>query len=118
MNTAPDRQTLAKRNKLPWNSNVAVNRGRYLMIMKAQDHKSVIQNETPKFFNFSGIISEMTKNGSVNTAHDAMKITNEKLAIGIQLYDSTWYPHVFSIMYTPIVMRPIAVPTVDTTNKN
>lgn len=37
----------------------------------------------------SGKTSAITKNGSVKTPIEANKITNEKLAIGIQLNEST-----------------------------
>lgn len=77
-----------------------------------------MQNDAPKSFNFSGIISEMTKNGRDKTAQLAMKITNEKLTIGIQLTISTSYPHVFNIMYKPNEINPVAIPMVEATNKN
>ena len=51
-------------------------------------------------------------------AHDAMKIENENAINGIQLSDSTSNSHDFSIVYTPKVIKPNAVPIVDTPYKN
>lgn len=77
-----------------------------------------MQKDTPKSFNLSGITSDMTKNGKVRIAQAAMKMTNEKLTKGIQLNASTSNCHDFNIMYDPSVVKPKAVPMVDTANKN
>lgn len=79
-------------NRVPSNPNVSVNNGKYFIMIKQQDQSTVMQKEAPKFFNFCGIISEITKNGRLNTAQDAMNIINEKLAIGIQLTASRSTP--------------------------
>lgn len=68
------------------------------MQMNANVQTTDIQNETPKSFNFSGITSDMTRNGSVRTAHDAIKMTNEKLVIGTQLNALTSRFHDFNII--------------------
>lgn len=89
------------------------------MIIKNDDDQSnVIQNDCPKSFSFSGIISEMTKNGKVKMAHDAMNIVKLNEIIGIELNASTSYCHVFSIIYTPKTHKPSPVPMVETANKN
>lgn len=46
-------------------------------------HTSVKQKDEPKFFSLLGMTSEMTKNGSGVRAKFAIKITNEKLPIGM-----------------------------------
>lgn len=73
---------------------------------------------TPKSFIFSGITSAITKLVSVNTAHDAIKITNENEATGIQLYASMSYCHDFNIVYVPNTINPKAVPVELTANRN
>lgn len=73
-------------------------RGKYLITMKAPTHTSPLQTVEAKSLIFSGMISEMTRNGNVKTAHDAMNITNEKLAIGMKLNVSTLYPADWSIV--------------------
>lgn len=85
MKTALDTQTPANRNILPWKLSDSIKSGSNFIIKNAKIHKSDIQNDRPKSFNFAGITSEMTKNGRVKIAHDAIKMENEKLATGIQL---------------------------------
>lgn len=115
---APNTQTTANKNIAPCKPNESVIKGNNLTIINVVIHIKFMQSVCPKSFNFSGITSEMTRNGSVNMANDAIKMTNEKLAIGTQLNDSTLYPHVFNIVYAPNVASPSAVPIVDTTYKN
>lgn len=55
------------------------------MTVNENAHNSCIQNDVPNSFSFIGNTSEITKNGNVKTAHDAIKIENEKAANGIQL---------------------------------
>lgn len=86
---AADKQKPENKNIVPWNSSVSVSKGKYLIIINEHTHKTIMQNVCPKSFNFSGMISEITRKGNVKTAHDAMKQTNEKLTIGIKLTDST-----------------------------
>lgn len=62
--------------------------------------------------------SDMTNHGSVNTAHEAKKMTHEKLTSGTQLNGSTSKFQCFSKKYEAIVIKPKAVPTVETENKN
>lgn len=118
INAAQDKQTPTNANIVLWNPNVSVKSGRNFTTRNCDDHNIIIQNEGPKFFNFSGMTSEMTKNGRVNTPNDAMKITNEKLAIGTQLNDSTSYPDVFSIIYIANEESPNAMPIDDIMYKN
>lgn len=98
INKALERQHAAKKNMHPWNPRVSLRIGKILMQMNANVHTTDIQNETPKSFHFSGITSDMTRNGSVRTAHDAIKMTNEKLVIGTQLNASTSMCQDFSII--------------------
>lgn len=79
---------------------------------------NVLQNVTPNSLMASGIISPITVNGRVKMANEAVNKTNEKLAIGIQLYVSTFHCHDFISIYTPNVIRPDAVPMVDKIYKN
>lgn len=109
--------TPEKRNIVPSNPNVSVRRGKHLILANENDHNKAIQNETPKSFSFSGIISEMTRNGSVRTANDEMKITNENDAIGIQLTFSRSKPEFLSLIYTPSAVKPQAIPIDDMPNK-
>lgn len=118
MNAALAIQNPENKNMVPWNPNDAVKSGKYFITINEVVHSIPMQNDTPKSFNFSGITSEMTKNGSVKTAQEAIKITNEKPTIGIQFTDSSATPDDFSIIYTPKVIKPKAIPTVDTMNKN
>lgn len=71
------------------NPSVLIKNGKHFMTMNANDHKSVMQNDMPNSFKCSGSSSEITKNGNVKTAHDAMNITNENDTKGIKLNDST-----------------------------
>lgn len=89
ISTALTKQTPANENMLPWNPIVLVNIGKYFITMKANIQMSEKQSEAPKFFNFSGIVSETITNGRLKTAHEPMNTTKEKLTIGIQLYGST-----------------------------
>lgn len=86
--------------------------------MNVKQHISAVQKAAPKSLTFSGIISAIIKKGSDATPHDAIKMMNEKLTIGIQLTDSTWYCHDFSIIYMPNEIKPTAIPTDDIANKN
>lgn len=86
--------------------------------MNAINHIKELQNDEPKFFSFSGIVSEITKNGRVTTPQDAIKMKNEKLKIGIQLNDPTAQPCDFSIEYDPNEISPSAAPVADIDNKN
>lgn len=63
--------------------------GKYLSTMNAYNQTSVMQNDTPNSLKCSGITSDMTKNGTVINAQYEMNMTNEKLAMGIQLKSST-----------------------------
>lgn len=107
-----------KRNIVPWNSSDSIRSGNSFTNTNESTHKSATQNEIPKSFIFSGITSDMTKYGSVKTAHDAMNMTHEKLISGTQLYGSTLNFQNFSNEYEPKVIKPRAVPTVDTENRN
>lgn len=82
---ALDIQHPAKKNIVPWNPKVFIKNGNSFTIRNESDQTNVKQNDIPKSFNFSGNTSEITKYGRVRTAHDAIKMTNEKLATGIQL---------------------------------
>lgn len=82
-------QMPANTNILPSNPSASTTYGRNFVVANASSHMSAIQNVIPNSFNFSGIISEMTTNGSGKMAHEAINITNEKLANAIQLNDST-----------------------------
>lgn len=59
------------------------------------------QNEAPKFFKFSGIISEMTTNAKDKMPKAPASKMNAKEAIGIQFWASTSYSIDFNSMYTP-----------------
>lgn len=83
------RQTPENRNMLPWNSSVSIKSGRNFVVVNARNHINVIQNDIPKFFNCSGITSEMIKNGSGKMAHDAIKMAKPNEASGMKLNDST-----------------------------
>lgn len=74
---------------VPCIPSVSESNGKNFKTVNAKIHNNDMQNDDPKFFNFSGITSEITKNGSVSTPQEAMKIVNEKLHIGTQLNDST-----------------------------
>lgn len=76
------------------------------MTINANNHNSVMQNDMPNSFKCLGITSDMTKNGNVKMAHDAMNITKPNEINGIQLNVSTEYCHVFSIIYTPNTIKP------------
>lgn len=89
MNKALQKQNPPNKNMFPWNPSTSMSSGKHFIVVNAQIHNSDIQNDTPKSFRFSGITSEITKNGSVKTAHEAMKMTNEKLATGSQFKNST-----------------------------
>lgn len=56
--------------------------------------------------------------GIVSMPNDATKIVNEKVASGTQLKFSTGYPPDFNDMYTPITVKPTAVPIFEIANKN
>lgn len=89
MNIAPNKQTPANVNILPWKPIVSFKNGKYLVAMNANSQISERQIELPRSLRFSGITSEIIKNGRVTTAQDAMNNANEKLARGTQLYAST-----------------------------
>lgn len=89
INAAHNKQIVANKNMVQWKPNHSDVDGKYLMTTKANAHTSPLQNDAPKSLRFSGIISQITKNGNVSTAHDAMKMTNEKLATGMKLNTST-----------------------------
>lgn len=86
--------------------------------MKEKSHKSDMQADRPKSLIFSGIISDRTIIGIVKIPNDATKMTNENEMRGTQLKASTGYPLVFNITYTPITVKPKAVPKLDTANRN
>lgn len=86
--------------------------------MKPNTQRSVRENVVPKSFNCPGIISLMTTNGKLTIAHADEKIANEKLPIGNQSNNCTSNFHSFSNKNTPKMIRPRAVPTVDTMYKN
>ena len=98
MNVAMDKQKPANRNIVPWKPSVSFKSGKNLTITNANIDIVTMQSDVPKFLIFSGKISAMTMNGKLSTAHDAIKITNEKLAIGIKFNVSTWTPQDFNIM--------------------
>lgn len=118
MKIAFDRQHPANRNIIPWNPSKSVRIGNSLTIKKARLQIRATQNERPNSLIFSGMISDMTKNVKVRIAHDAIKMTHEKLTIGIQLKGSTLNPRNLSMEYIPIVINPSAVPIDDVVNKN
>lgn len=89
MNNPPDNEQAANRNIVPCKPNVWESNGKNFSIVNAKIHSSDMQNDEPKFFIFSGRISEIIKNGSVMTPKAAIKMVNEKLQIGIQLNEST-----------------------------
>lgn len=60
--------------------------------MNVKSHNSSMQNDVPKFFSFSGISSDITRNGIVRTPKDATNMMKEKLVIGIQLNGRTSTP--------------------------
>lgn len=97
---------------------VLIKNGRNFVVVNARNHMSAIQNDIPNSFNLPGITSEIIRNGSGKMAHEAEKIASENDANGIQLNVSTQKPHDFSIIYTPKVQRPIAVPIVLAAYKN
>lgn len=86
---AADRHTPANKNIAPWKPSVAVKSGKYFITKKEDDQSSAMQNDVPNSFNCTGITSLTTRNGRFRTAKFAIKITNEKLATGIQLKVST-----------------------------
>lgn len=81
--------TPANMNMVPWNANISYKNGMYFVVRNELNQTRNPQNETPKSFILSGIISAITKKGNVSTAQDAMNIVNETLATGIQLTVST-----------------------------
>lgn len=89
MNTAPDRQTEAKKNIAPWYPIKLATRGKHFTTTNAHTEKRETQKDTPNSLNRSGISSATTVIEMVATAHDEINRINEKLAIGIQLYAST-----------------------------
>lgn len=78
--------------------------GKNLIAINAHIDISRLQYVKPNSLSFSGIISVHTANGRLETAHDAIKITNERLTIGIQLNASSSGCEDFIIMYTARVM--------------
>lgn len=105
-------------NMLLEKPSVLIKNGRNFVVVNARNHMSAIQNDIPNSFNLPGITSEIIRNGSGKMAHEAEKIASENDANGIQLNVSTQKPHDFSIIYTPKVQRPIAVPIVLAAYKN
>lgn len=77
-----------------------------------------MQSDTPASLILSGMISDISMIGTVRMPNATTKIMKEKLARGIQLNCSISKLHDRSIMYTPNVIRPKAVPVFDTTSNN
>lgn len=98
INIAQPAQTPPNRYILPWNPRMSIKDGKYFMAMNEKIHKRDIQNDTLASLIFSGIISEITINGNERIPKAAMKITNDKLATGIQLNDPTSKSRDFNII--------------------
>lgn len=82
---APNKQTPAKKNIIPWKPTSSDKLGKYFVRINANIQMSDKQIDEPKSFKFSGKISEMTTNGNDKMPQDAASKANAKLAIGIQL---------------------------------
>lgn len=118
MNTTLTKQKPAKKNIVPCIPKVYINNGKYFNTKNEKPPSKTIQNVIPKSFTFSGIISDITRQGKVDTAQLEMKKTNEKLMTGTQLNADTSTPFDSSQKYAPETAKPRAVPAVETRNKN
>lgn len=92
--------------------------GKHLIEMNARNQLSVMQNDMPMSFIFSGRISAMSINGSDRIPQDPMNITKLNDATGNQLNASTSYCRDRSMVYTPSTIKPSAVNMVEIANKN
>lgn len=74
---------------------------------------TVLQAHMPNSRSVSGKVSTATTNANIDMANDCTNTVTERLAMGIQLTDSTSQFQDFNITYDPKTVRPSVDPIVE-----